>query len=60
MTPTPRPRMSPDAYAGFIRLLLTPLSQAPRPSREVDAYLRFLREAERFEATTEPRTGRAA
>ena len=31
--------MSPDAYAGFLRLLLTPDSRAPRPSADVNAYL---------------------
>lgn len=58
--PIPRPRMSDDAYAGFIRLLLTPLSQAPRPSEELDAYLRFLTEAERLEGTPGPWRGWAA
>jgi hypothetical protein len=54
-----RPRMTPDAYAGFIRLLLTPLSQDPLPSSELDAYLRYLRDAERFEGGDQGR-GRAA
>lgn len=44
-----RPRMTPDAYAGFIRLMLTPLSQDPLPSSELSAYLRYLRDAERFD-----------
>ena len=48
-TPTHRPRMSADAYAGFLRLMLTPLSKDPKPSRELDAYLRHLSDVERFE-----------
>ena len=31
--------MSADAFAGFLKLWLTPAGQAPRPSEEVDAYL---------------------
>ena len=34
--------MSPDAYAGFLKLLLTPASRVPRPSAELDAYLAYL------------------
>lgn len=59
-TPIRRPRMNPDAYAGFLRLLLTPLSDEPRPSKELDAYLRYVGQAERFEAASEPGHGRAA
>lgn len=59
-TPTRRPRMSPDAYAGFLRLMLTPLSREPRPSKELEAYLRYLGEAERFEAASGADHGRAA
>lgn len=51
-TPTHRPRMNADAYAGFLRLMLTPLSKDPKPSKELDAYLRYLGEVERFEAAT--------
>ncbi|CAN5790699.1 hypothetical protein BH23GEM3_BH23GEM3_13010 [soil metagenome] len=32
--------MSADAYAGFLKLWLTPASKAPTSSVEVDAYLR--------------------
>lgn len=59
-TPTRRPRMSPDAYAGFLRLLLTPLTEEPRPSKEVDAYLRYLSDAGRFEPAGDEDHGRAA
>ncbi len=55
-----RPEMSPDAYAGFLRLLLTPLSREPLPSKELDAYLRYLAEAARFENAAEAERGRAA
>ena len=58
--PTRRPRMSADAYAGFLRLLLTPLTQVPRPSEELDAYLEFVAEVERFDAAPEPDHTRAA
>lgn len=34
--------MSPDAYAGFLKLLLTPASVVPRPSADIDAYLAHL------------------
>ena len=36
-----RAEMSPDAYAGFLRLLLTPNDRVPTPSPEVDAYLEY-------------------
>lgn len=46
MPPTPsRPRMTNAAFAGFLRLLLTPLNEAPKPCPEVDAYLRYLSRA---------------
>lgn len=57
---SPRPRMSPDAYAGFIRLLLTPLSGEPSPSRDLDAYLKFLGEADRFQKAAATDHDRAA
>jgi hypothetical protein len=34
--------MSADAYAGFLKLWLTPSSRMPKPSAEVDAYLRHV------------------
>lgn len=34
--------MSPDAYAGFLKLLLTPASEVPAPSADIDAYLAHL------------------
>jgi len=36
--------MSPDAYAGFLKLLLTPGGRVPRPSTDVDAYLQHANE----------------
>lgn len=43
MPATPsRPRMTNAAFAGFLRLLLTPLGEAPKPCPELDAYLRYL------------------
>jgi hypothetical protein len=41
-TPTALPKMSNAAFAGFLRLLLTPLSEAPAPSKELGAYLKYL------------------
>lgn len=34
--------MSPDAYAGFLKLLLTPTHTVPRPSADIDAYLAYV------------------
>ena len=43
LTRTPRStRMSADAYAGFLKLLLTPAGKVPRPSQDVDASLRHV------------------
>jgi hypothetical protein len=44
---TPRPvrtraPMSADAYAGFLRLWLTPADRQPRPNAELNAYMRYL------------------
>jgi len=33
--------MSADAYAGFLKLWLTPSSKLPRMSHDVEAYLRY-------------------
>lgn len=38
--------MSPDAYAGFLRLWLTPSGRLPRLSSEIDAYLRHANRCE--------------
>jgi hypothetical protein len=35
-----RTSMSPDAYAGFLKLWLTPAHKAPKMTPEVEAYLR--------------------
>jgi hypothetical protein len=39
-----RAPMNADAYAGFLKLLITPPSKLPRPSREIDAYVQHLNE----------------
>ena len=39
------PAMSNAAFAGFLRLLLTPLNEAPDPSPELRAYLDYLSDA---------------
>jgi hypothetical protein len=36
------PSMSNAAFAGFLRLLLTPLNESPRPTSELRAYLDYL------------------
>jgi hypothetical protein len=36
------PSMSNAAFAGFLRLMLTPLNEAPDPSPELRAYLDYL------------------
>jgi hypothetical protein len=33
--------MDPEAYAGFLRLLLTPASRVPSLTSDVEAYLRY-------------------
>jgi hypothetical protein len=37
-----RSKMSNDAFAGFLKLWLTPASQIPARSAETDAYLQYL------------------
>jgi hypothetical protein len=36
--------MTHDAYAGFLKLWLTPAGAVPKPSPELDAYLRHANE----------------
>ena len=36
------PKMNNAAFAGFLRLLLTPLNETPAPSKELGAYLKYL------------------
>jgi len=38
--------MNHDAYAGFLKLWLTPFSRIPEPSPEIDAYIRYVDERE--------------
>lgn len=40
--PSPLPDMSNAAFAGFLRLMLTPLNEAPEPNSELRAYLDYL------------------
>jgi hypothetical protein len=49
--PTRTSRMSHDAYAGFLKLWLTPANRVPRQSPEVDAYLRHANEREPLQST---------
>ena len=44
-------RMSADAYAGFLKLLLTPASKVPPLSPDVIAYLDYVNEQEPFSNT---------
>jgi hypothetical protein len=37
-------RMNADAYAGFLKLWLTPANRTAAPSPEVDAYLEYANE----------------
>jgi hypothetical protein len=46
-----RERMSSDAYAGFIKLLLTPMTVVPRIDEDVEAYLNHLNAREPLTAT---------
>jgi hypothetical protein len=47
LTRTTKPaRMDADAYAGFLKLWLTPSNRTPAPSPEVDAYLEYVNERE--------------
>lgn len=42
--------MSADAYAGFLKLWLTPPSAAPKVTPEVEAYLRHVSDREPLSA----------
>ncbi len=44
--------MSPDAYAGLLKLLLTPGGRLPAPSADVDAYIRHANRAEPLSAAS--------
>jgi hypothetical protein len=41
-----REPMSHDAYAGFLRLLLTPGGRIPKSTQDVDAYIRHANQVE--------------
>jgi hypothetical protein len=38
--------MNADAYAGFLRLLLTPATRVPKVTPELEAYFHYLNERE--------------
>ena len=42
--------MSPDAYAGFLRLLLTPGGRMPKQTADVQAYIRHANQTEPLSA----------
>jgi hypothetical protein len=44
--------MSPDAYAGLLRLLLTPGGILPKPSADVDAYIEHANRTEPLSAVS--------
>jgi len=44
--PTRTAPMNPDAYAGFLKLWLSPFSRIPKPSPEIDAYIQYVDERE--------------
>jgi hypothetical protein len=44
--------MGPDAYAGLLKLWLTPSGVIPRRSPEIDAYLRHVSEREPLSETS--------
>jgi hypothetical protein len=50
--------MSPDAYAGFLRLWITPASKLPPRSPEVDAYVSFVSAREPLSAESRRLLGR--
>ncbi|CAN5644306.1 hypothetical protein BH23GEM6_BH23GEM6_19430 [soil metagenome] len=47
-----RAPMSDDAYAGFLRLLLTPEGRIPASCQDVDAYIRHANEVEPLSEST--------
>jgi hypothetical protein len=52
--------MSADAYAGFLKLLLTPGGTPPRPSTDLDAYLRYASARSPLSADTRRALGQSA
>jgi hypothetical protein len=49
--------MSPDAYAGFLKLWLTPAGELPPMTAEVDAYLQHANEREPLSEATRRAVG---
>lgn len=56
-TPKPAP-MGPDAFAGFLKLWLTPASRLPADSAEVQAYLRHASRREPLSAESRRAIGK--
>ena len=52
-----RARMSDDAYAGFLKLWLTPAHKLPEMTPEVQAYLRHANEREPLSEATRQALG---
>lgn len=44
--------MSHEAYAGFLKLWLTPANRIPSPTPEIDAYLRYASNREPLSVTS--------
>lgn len=51
--------MSNDAYAGFLRLLLTPAGKEPLGASDVDAYIEYLNAREPLSRETRRIIGRS-
>lgn len=51
--------MSNDAYAGFLKLMLTPAGKEPTDSPEVNAYIDYLNEREPLSRQTRRIIGRS-
>jgi hypothetical protein len=55
-----RAPMSADAYAGFLKLLLTPVSKPVVISADIEAYLRYASAREPLSATARRALGQPA
>ncbi len=45
--------MSADAYAGFLKLMLTPISRVPEMTPDLEAYLQYLNQREPLSQTAQ-------
>lgn len=57
---TARAPMSPDAYAGFLKLLLSPTHRLPVDDQDVDAYIRHSNRVDPLSAATRRFIGQPA